>query len=135
MLFFKGNITTQPNSIIVKIIIIIEEKIEFIISACPILTNELDLKRYDSVCVQLHFNLCKKTGVKLEKEHWCDNVPKLVQTSHEVKVNTLWTQKVQIDRTIPNNKSDIIIRENEKRNMQVKRCCNFWRQRCQQERS
>jgi hypothetical protein len=31
------------------------------------------------------------------------------------KVTTLWNQQVQTDRTIPNNKPDIIIRDNEKR--------------------
>jgi hypothetical protein len=30
------------------------------------------------------------------------------------KVTILWNQKVQTDRTIPNNKPDIIIRDNEK---------------------
>jgi len=30
-------------------------------------------------------------------------------------VTILWNQQVQTDRTIPNNKSDIIIRDNEKR--------------------
>jgi len=30
-------------------------------------------------------------------------------------VTILWNQQVQMDRTIPNNKPDIIIRDNEKR--------------------
>jgi hypothetical protein len=72
------------------------------------------------VCVQLRFNRCKKIGVNLGKEHWYDHVPELVQTSHEVKVTTLWNQKVQIDRTIHNNKSDIIIRDNEKATCKLK---------------
>jgi hypothetical protein len=32
------------------------------------------------------------------------------------KVTVLWSQHVQTDRTIPNNKHDIIIRDNEKGN-------------------
>jgi len=47
------------------------------------------------------------------KEHWYDHVPKLVKTSLD-GVTILWNQKMQTDRTIPNNKSDIIIRDNEK---------------------
>ena len=31
------------------------------------------------------------------------------------KVTILWNQQVRTDRTIPNNKADIIIRDNEKR--------------------
>jgi len=37
-------------------------------------------------------------------------VNKLIETSQ----GTGWNQKVQTDRTIPNNKPDIIIRDNEK---------------------
>jgi len=38
-----------------------------------------------------------------------------VVTNQGGKVTILWNQQVQTDRTIPNNKSDIIIRDNEKR--------------------
>jgi len=37
-----------------------------------------------------------------------------VETSQEGKVTILWNQQVQTDRTIPNNKPDIIICDNEK---------------------
>ena len=71
-------------------------------------------KRHDRVCAQLHFNICKETGVQLDKRHWYEHVPKSVQTSQGGKVTILWNQQVQADRTIPNNKPDIIIRNNEK---------------------
>jgi len=38
-----------------------------------------------------------------------------VETGQGGKVNILRNQQVQTDRTIPNNKLDIIIRDNEKR--------------------
>jgi hypothetical protein len=60
------------------------------------------------VCAQLHFNICKETGIKLDKKHWYEHVPKSVETSQGGKVTIT-------DRTIPNNKPDIIIRDNEKR--------------------
>jgi len=41
-------------------------------------------------------------------------VPKSVETSQGGKVTILWNQQMQTDRTIPNNKPDIIIRDNEK---------------------
>ena len=41
-------------------------------------------------------------------------MPKSVETSQGGKVTILWNQRIQIDRTIPNNKPDIIIRDNEK---------------------
>jgi len=66
------------------------------------------------VCAQLHFNICREAGVQLDKQHWYENVPKSVDTSKGGKVTILWNQQVQTDRTIPNNKPDIIIRDNEK---------------------
>jgi hypothetical protein len=67
------------------------------------------------VCAQLHFNICKELGVKLDSELWYEHVPKSVETSQVGKITTiLWNQHVQTDRTIPNNKPDIIIRDNEK---------------------
>ena len=48
------------------------------------------------------------------KKHWYEHVPKSVETSQGGKVTILWNQQVQIDRTVHNNKPDIIIRDNEK---------------------
>ena len=66
------------------------------------------------MCAQLHFNICTETGVQLDKKHWYEHMPKSVETSQGGKVTILWNQQVQTDRTIPNNKADIIIRDNEK---------------------
>ena len=66
------------------------------------------------MCAQLHFNICKKTGVQLDKKHWYEHVPKSVETSQGGKVTILWKQKIQTDKTIPNNKPDILIRDNER---------------------
>jgi len=43
-----------------------------------------------------------------------EQVPKSVETSQGGKVTIVWNQQIQTDRTIPNNKPDIIIRDNEK---------------------
>jgi len=88
-----------------------DETIGHIISACPILAKEQYIKRHVRVCAQLH---CKETGVQLDKKHWYEHVPKSVETSQGGKVTILWNQEVQTDRTNPNNKPDIIIRDNEK---------------------
>ena len=50
----------------------------------------------------------------MDKKHWYEHVPKSVETSQGGKVTILWNQQIQTDRTIPNNKPDIIIRDNEK---------------------
>jgi hypothetical protein len=52
--------------------------------------------------------------VQLDQKHWYEHVPKSVETSRGVKVTILWNQQVQTDRTIPNNKPDIVISDAEK---------------------
>jgi hypothetical protein len=51
----------------------------------------------------------------LDKKHWYKHVSKSVETGQGGNVTILWNQQVQTDRTIPNNKPDIIIRDNENR--------------------
>jgi hypothetical protein len=74
---------------------------------CPILAKEKNKKRYNRVCAQLHFNICKETAVQLDKKHWYEHVPKSLETSQGGKVSMLWKQT-------PNCKPDFIIRDNEK---------------------
>jgi hypothetical protein len=86
-----------------------DETIDHIISACPILAKEQYVKRHDKMSAQLHFNICKETGVQVDEKHWYKHVPESVVTNQGGKVTILWNQQVQTDRTIPNNKPDIII--------------------------
>ena len=66
------------------------------------------------MCAQLHCNICKGTAVQLDKRHRYEHVAKSVETSQGGKVTVLWNQQIQTDRTVPNNKPQIIIRDNEK---------------------
>ena len=86
-----------------------DETIDHIISACPILAKEQYVKRHDKVSAQIHFNICKEIGVQLDKKHWYEHVPNSLVTNQGGNVTMLWNQQVQTDRTIPNNKPDIII--------------------------
>jgi len=72
------------------------------------MATEQYIWRHDRVCAELHFNIFKEIGVKLDNK-WYDHVPKSVETSDEGKVTILWNQEVQTNRTIGNNKPDIII--------------------------
>jgi hypothetical protein len=51
----------------------------------------------------------------IRQKPWYERAPKSVATSRGGKVTILWNQQVQTDRTIPSNKPDIVIRDNEKR--------------------
>ena len=83
-------------------------------SVIIIIIIEEYVKRHDKVSAQAHFNICKEIGVQLDKKHWYEHVPDSVVTNQGGKVTILWNQQVQTVRTIPNNKPDIIIRDNEK---------------------
>ena len=54
-------------------------------------------------------------GVRIKENHWYEHVPNSVETTQGGKITILWNQQVQTDRTIPNNKPDIIIRDTEQR--------------------
>ena len=66
------------------------------------------------MCAQLHFKICKETGLKLDTEHWYEYVQISVETSHQSKGTILRTQQVHTDRNIPNNKLNIIIHDDDK---------------------
>jgi hypothetical protein len=107
-----------------------DETIDHITSTCPVLAREQYVKPHDKVSAQIHFNISKETGVQLDKKHWYEHVPNSVVTNQGGEVSILWNQQVQTDRTIPINKSDIIIRDNEKRTCIFNRCSNLRRQKC-----
>jgi hypothetical protein len=69
-----------------------EETVDHIMSACSILAKEQYIKRHDRVCAQLHFNICKELGVKLDSKLWYEHVSKSVETSQGGKVTILWNQ-------------------------------------------
>jgi hypothetical protein len=51
--------------------------------------KEQYIQRHATVCAELHFNICKEIGRKLDKKQLYDLVPKLVETGHEGKVTVL----------------------------------------------
>ena len=76
------------------------------------MAKEQYIKIHDTVCAELHFNVGQEIRIKLDKEHRYEHVPKLVETSHEGKVSILWNQTARTDRTIANNKLNMIFRDN-----------------------
>ena len=62
------------------------------------------------MCAQLHFNIWKEIGVKLNNEHWYEHAPKLVETSHDGKVTMLCNQHVQTERICDKGKGTCVNR-------------------------
>ena len=91
-----------------------DKTMDHIMSACPLLAKQQYIKTQDRVCAQ-HFKLCLLGNRgKITNEHWYESASKLAETRYEGNVIILWNQHVPTNRTIPNNKPDIIIYENEK---------------------
>jgi hypothetical protein len=82
---------------------------------CPFLTKKyIKNVMIDCALSCMYFNIWQEIRTKLEKEHRYDDGPKLVETSPESKGAVSWNQQVRTDRTIPSNKPDIIMSDNEK---------------------
>jgi len=60
----------------------LDETVDHIISASPILAKEQYVKRHDKMNAQIHFNIRKEIGVQLDKKHWYEHVPKSVVKKH-----------------------------------------------------
>jgi len=73
-----------------------EETAEYIISVHPVLAKEQYIKRHDRVCAELHFNICKEMGGKLNNKHRYDHVVISVERSPEGKVTVLWNQQCKL---------------------------------------
>jgi hypothetical protein len=114
MTYYATKVLNTETDSICRLCHQFDEKIDYIISACPILAKKQYIKRHDRVSAQLHSNICKETGTIRQKKHWYEHVPKSVETSRGGKVTILWNQQVQTDKTILNNKPDIVICDNEK---------------------
>ena len=65
-------------------------------------------------CVHNYTSTYARNRGTTGQKHWYEHVPKSVGRSQAGRVTILWNQQIQTDRTIPNNKPDIIIRDNEK---------------------
>lgn len=86
---------------------------QHILSACPLLANEQYVKWLDRAYAQLRFNCCKKGGIKLVKERWCEQFRKSLEAGHEINVAILCNQQIKAYRTIHKNILVIVIRDTE----------------------
>jgi hypothetical protein len=78
-------------------------------------TGKRTVHKDTTECVHNHTSTyVRKQGYNWTK-HWYEHVPKSVETGQGGNVTILWNQQVRTDRTIPNNKPEIIIRDTEKR--------------------
>ena len=65
-------------------------------------------------CVHNYTSAYEVNRGTIGQKHWYEYVPKSVQTSQGGKVTIFWKQQEKTDRNNSNNKTGIMIRDNEK---------------------
>ena len=82
---------------------------EHVISGCQTLAADQYLNRHIQVAAQLHLDICRHYGIKVEAEYWYQHKPERVMENK--KATILWDSPIITDRHVPCNKADIVIKE------------------------
>ena len=84
------------------------ENVLHIVSGCSMLAQKEYKRRQDKVCLNIHWVLCKKYGVKV-CERWYEHMVESVIENDIVKV--LWDVCIQVDRQVEHWRPDIVVME------------------------
>ena len=84
------------------------ENVLHIVSGCSMLALKEYKRRHDKVCLNTHWALCKKYGVKV-CERWYEHKVESVIENDIVKI--LWDACIQVDRQIEHRRPDIVVIE------------------------
>ena len=75
------------------------ETVEYIISGCQTLATDQYLNKHNQVAAQLHLDICRHYGIKVEAECWYQHKPEWVMENE--KATILWDSPIITDRTCP----------------------------------
>ena len=93
------------------------ETVEHIISGCQTLAVGQYLNRHNQVAAQLHLDICRHCGIKVEAECWYQHKPEQVMENE--KATILWDSPIITDRHVPYKKPDIVIQEKKSDSCQI----------------
>ena len=93
------------------------ETVEHILSGCQTLAADLYLNRHNQVAAQLHLDICRHYGIKVEAECWYQHKPEWVMENEMATIP--WDSPVITDRHVPCNKPDIVIQEKKPERCQI----------------
>ena len=77
-----------------------------IVSECRVHAQTEYKGRHDKLAKVIHWDLCKKYGVKV-KSKWHDYVPEKVEETDHVKI--LWDFNIQTDHVIEHRRLDVVV--------------------------
>ena len=103
--------------------------VEHVISAWPVLGREQYIQRHDTVCAELHCNMCKEMGGKLGNKQLGGHVLKLVMQGYHIMERTVQTDGsiFTTDRT-----AECVVINKERH---FDGCCNSCTQKCDEKSS
>ena len=84
------------------------ENVLHIVSGCSMLAQKEYKRRHDKVCLNIHWALCKKYGVKVCERSYEHKVESVIENDF---VKILWDVCIQVDRQIEHRRPDIVIME------------------------
>ena len=87
------------------------ENVLHIMSGCSMLAQKEYKRRHDKACLNIHWALCKKYGVKA-CERWYEHKVESVIENYIVKI--LRDVCIQVDRQIEHRRPDIVVMEKNK---------------------
>ena len=83
-----------------------EETVFHIVSECRVHAQTEYKGRHDKLAKVIHWDLCKKYGVKVQSK-WYDHVPEKVEETDHVKI--LWDFNIQTDHVIEHRRPDVVV--------------------------
>ena len=82
------------------------ESVQHVTSGCKKLAQKEYKRRHDNVTKKVHWNICKKNGLKHSKK-WYEHALEGVVENEEIKV--LWDINIQCDNLMEARRPDLIV--------------------------
>ena len=90
------------------------ETVTHLVSGCGELAKKQYTRRHDSMGKRVHWELCKKHGIKCASK-WYDHVPSSVSTSENGDVEIYWDRTVITVNGVDHNRPDVVVIEKSER--------------------
>ena len=90
------------------------ETVTHLVGGCGELAKKQYTRRHDSMGKRVHWELCKKHGIKCASK-WYDHVPSSVSTSENGDVEIYWDRTVITVNGVDHNRPDVVVIEKSER--------------------
>ena len=112
--WIKAKIDKQDCSPLCRLCHKEDESAMHIASGCEVLAKRQYKLRHDLVGRRVHWEVCKKHGIKCS-EKWFDHIPEKVSTTTDSTTEVLWDLEIETQKKVKHNRPDIVIKEHDKK--------------------